>query len=58
MENGSMVTADDKVRDRDEAAVGGVGEVPEPPWRRHATEEGKGGASNNLRTAMEGMDEE
>ena len=53
-----MVTADDKVRDRDEAAVGGVGEVPEPPWRRHATEEGKGGASNNLRTAMEGMDEE
>ena len=38
--------------------VGGIGEVPRPPGEQiteEAWERGKGGASDDLRTAMEGM---
>ena len=40
----------------EEAALGGVGEVPLPPGGRSTPEEGEGGASNELRTKMEGME--
>ena len=37
-------------------AVGGVGEVPLPPGVWQTPDEGKGRASGDLRTAMEGME--
>ena len=38
------------------AAVGGVVEVPEPPGERQTPEGSEGGLSDDLGTAMEGMD--
>ena len=36
--------------------MGGVGEVTAPPGGRQATDEGKGGASDELRTTIEEME--
>ena len=50
-----MATEDDKGRERDKSAVGGVGEVTEPSWRQQEKKKGKGVASDKLRIAMEEM---
>ena len=38
------------------AAVGGVGEVAAPPGGCRTPEEGEGGARDEIRTAMEGVE--
>ena len=45
-------------RSEGEGEVGGIGEVQRPPGEGCTAEEGEGGAINELRNAMEGMDVE
>ena len=54
-EERSTAAEDDEVRGGVADAVGGVGEVPAPTGVWQATGEGEGGASNELRIAMEEM---
>ena len=55
MEEGSMAEEDGEGRGKFVEAVVGMGEVPAPPGVRHTTGEGEDGASNEIRTVMEGM---
>ena len=55
-ENGIIVSEDNADKDRDEAIVGGVGEVPETPVGIQAMDEGEGGTRDELRTAMDEME--
>ena len=56
LEDGSKVASEDEDREREEAAVGGVGELPAPPGRKQTTKEGEGRPSNEIRTTMEEID--
>ena len=60
-EDESLAAPRGAVRAGEAARVGGIGEVPQPPGERSSVEEGErgeGGASDELRTAMAGMEEE